>query len=80
LTDSRDIARWLCEQQPQLLPDEHRDTIERLMDKLYAFHAKALFVTAEERKHGIANQASAKLELGDITDKHRRALEIKSIL
>ncbi|KAM4064877.1 Thioredoxin-like protein [Hirsutella rhossiliensis] len=79
LDDSRDIAKWLCERQPELLPEEHRETIERLMDKLYAFHCKALLVAPEDRNHGFPNQAAAMLESTDLSEKHRRALEMKSI-
>lgn len=80
LDDSRDIAKWLCERQPELLPEEHRETIEHLMDKLYSFHGKALLVPPEDRKHGVPNQAAAMLESTDLSEYHRRALEMKSIL
>ncbi|EQL01995.1 hypothetical protein G6O67_008350 [Ophiocordyceps sinensis] len=79
LDDSRDIAKWLCERQPELLPEEHRETIEHLMDKLYSFHGKALLVPPEDRKHGVPNQAAAMLESTDLSEYHRRALEMKSI-
>lgn len=78
--DSYVIAKWLCQQQPELVPEEHRETIDRLMDKIYSFHAMALVVPPEERKEGIPNQAAARLEDSSITEPHRRALEIKSIL
>lgn len=80
LDDSRDIAKWLCERQPELLPREHRETIERLMDKLYAFHGKALLVAPENRSHGYPNTAAAMLESTDLSEEYRRALEMKSIL
>lgn len=50
------------------------------MGKLYSFHAMALTASREVRKHGIPNQAAALLEKKDLTEGHRRALEIKSVL
>lgn len=79
MTDSRDIARWLCEKQPELLPSSQKETIERLMDLLYNFHAKALCTPEEQRIHGVPNYAAAKLESKDISESYRRALEIKSV-
>ena len=79
LTDSRDISRWLCEQQPELVPEEHKDSIVRLIDMLYDFHAMALTMPPEDRKDGVPNQAAALLENADLTEAHRRALEIKSV-
>lgn len=80
LTDSHDICRWLCEQQPELIPSQHRETIERLMGEFYSFHAQALTVLPEDSKDGIPNQAAAKLERQDIVESYRRQLEIKSVL
>lgn len=80
IADSRDISRWLCEQQPQLVPSEHRDTIERLMDLVYGFHAQALCIPESRRTHGVKNLAAAQLERSDISERYRRALEIKSVL
>ncbi|KAL3955092.1 hypothetical protein ACCO45_010655 [Purpureocillium lilacinum] len=77
LVESRDIAEWLCQKQPELLPEEHRETIERVMDKIYAYHAKALLVAPDDRKDGLQNQAAAMLEDPELTEAHRRALEIK---
>ncbi|KJZ75799.1 hypothetical protein HIM_04956 [Hirsutella minnesotensis 3608] len=79
LDDSYAIAKWLCKRQPELLPEEHRETIERLMDKLYTFHAKVLLEPPENQKHGVPNQAAAMLESTELTEGHRRALEIKSL-
>ncbi|KAK5998772.1 hypothetical protein PT974_01154 [Cladobotryum mycophilum] len=81
LDDSHDIARWLCQRQPELLPEEYKDIILRLMEKLYSFHAMALSIGPETRKHGIGipNQAAALLENPDLSENHRRALEIKSV-
>ncbi|PHH64066.1 hypothetical protein CDD81_5059 [Ophiocordyceps australis] len=83
LDDSRDIAKWLCAKQPRLLPQEHRDVIESLMDKIYAFHATALLVAPEDRKddlkESLPNKAAAMLERSDLSEGHRRALEIKSV-
>lgn len=79
LTDSRDICQWLCAEQPELLPPQHRETIERLMSEFYSFHAQALTVLPEDSKDGIPNQAAAKLEKQDISESHRRQLEIKSV-
>ena len=80
ITDSSDISRWLCAQQPKLKPAEHTATIDMLVKKIYAFHAMALTIPAEERKFGVPNQAAEKLEKENLSDGHRRALEIKSIL
>ncbi|PHH76894.1 hypothetical protein CDD82_3764 [Ophiocordyceps australis] len=84
LDDSRDIAKWLCAKQPRLLPQEHREVIESLMDKIYAFHATALLVASEDRKddfkESLPNKAAAMLERSDLSEGHRRALEIKSVL
>ncbi|KAF7556753.1 hypothetical protein G7046_g6223 [Stylonectria norvegica] len=82
LDDSRAIADWLCEQQPELLPPEHRTTIARLMDKMYSFHALPLAVssTAGQYEYGIPNTAAARLEKSDLSEPYRRALEIKSVL
>ncbi|UNI24373.1 hypothetical protein JDV02_010124 [Purpureocillium takamizusanense] len=79
IVESRDIAEWLCQKQPELLPEEHRETIERLMGDMYSFHAKALLVAPDDRKDGIQNQAAAMLESPELTGAHRRALEIKSV-
>ncbi|KAI9904054.1 hypothetical protein N3K66_000583 [Trichothecium roseum] len=79
LTDSRDISTWLCDKQPELLPEEHKENIVRLVDMLYDFHAMALMISPDDRKDGIPNQAAALLENPDLTEPHRRALEIKSI-
>lgn len=80
LTDSRDISNWLCEMQPELVPDSNRTMIQSIMDKLYSFHAMALTVGREEKKHGIPNRAAELLENKDLTEHHRRALEMKSVL
>ncbi|KAJ6444119.1 thioredoxin-like protein [Purpureocillium lavendulum] len=66
--------------QPELLPEEHRETIDRLMNKIYAYHAKALLVAPDDRKDGIQNQAAAMLENPELSETYRRALEIKSVL
>ncbi|KAM3518663.1 hypothetical protein NHJ13051_008017 [Beauveria bassiana] len=79
LGDSQVIAKWLCEKQPELLPAAHKDTIDRMMEKLYHFHLKALNIAPEAASNGIPNVAAAMLEDASISDKHRRALEIKSI-
>lgn len=79
LTDSRDISEWLCEQQPELVPDHYRATIQSIMDKLYSFHAMALTIGREEKKHGIPNRAAELLEQKDLTEHHRRALELRSV-
>lgn len=80
LGDSQKIAEWLCEKQPELVPAAHKIVIERLMEKLYSFHFKALNIPPEAAANGIPNVAAAMLERGNITEKHRRALEIKSVL
>lgn len=74
LDDSRDIANWLCERQPELLPEEHRETIERFMGKMYAFGAKALLVAPDDGRDGFPNKAAAMLERSDLSERHRRAL------
>ncbi|OAA74051.1 Thioredoxin-like protein [Cordyceps fumosorosea ARSEF 2679] len=79
LSDSRDIAKWLCEKQPELVPAAHKEAIDELMDKLYSFHFKALNIPPEAAANGIPNVAAAMLESSSISEKHRRALEIKSI-
>ncbi|RFU75034.1 thioredoxin [Trichoderma arundinaceum] len=79
MTESYDISKWLCEKQPELVPEQHREEIQTIMDKLYSFHAKALTAGPEEKKHGIPNQAAELLEKKDLTEGHRRALEIKSV-
>lgn len=76
INESRDIASWLCQQQPELIPEEHKDAIDKRMTKLFFYHAKALTIPAD----GIPNKAAAMLENPNITEGHRRALEIKSIL
>lgn len=80
LSDSQEIAKWLCEKQPELIPAAHKDTIDKLMEKLYRFHLKGLNIAPEAASNGIPNVAAAMLEDASISDKHRRALEIKSIL
>ncbi|KAL6880982.1 hypothetical protein J3F83DRAFT_20242 [Trichoderma novae-zelandiae] len=79
LTDSYDISDWLCERQPELVPEYHRNTIQSIMDKLYSFHAMALTIGPYEKKHGIPNRAAELLERKDLTEHHRRALEMKSV-
>ncbi|GFP53192.1 hypothetical protein TASIC1_0002037600 [Trichoderma asperellum] len=79
LAESYDISKWLCEQQPELIPEEHREAIESLRDKLYSFHAKTLTIGSDQKKHGIPNRAAELLERKDLTESHRRALEIKSV-
>ncbi|PTB70550.1 hypothetical protein BBK36DRAFT_1165073 [Trichoderma citrinoviride] len=79
LTDSHDISEWLCEKQPELVPEYHRITIQKIMDKLYSFHAMALTIGREQKKHGIPNRAAELLEKKDLTEHHRRALEMKSV-
>lgn len=80
LTDSYDISKWLCEKQPELVPEKHRETIWGIMDKLYSFHAVTLTIGPDEKKHGISNQAAELLEKKNLTERHRRALELKSVL
>lgn len=80
LAESYDISKWLCKKQPDLIPEQHRETIQSLMDKLYSFHAKTLTIGSDEKKHGIPNRAAELLEQKDLTEPHRRALEIKSVL
>jgi len=79
IIDSRNIADWLCRLQPELMPPEHEKAIRCLLDKLYAFHAMGLVVPSDQRKEGIPNQAAAWLEKQDLSEPHRRALEIKSV-
>ncbi|KAL7938037.1 hypothetical protein V8C35DRAFT_290677 [Trichoderma chlorosporum] len=79
LIDSYDISKWLCEKQPELVPEEHREVIQNMMGILYSFHAVTLIVGPHERKHGIPNQAAELLEKKDLTERHRRALEMKSV-
>ncbi|KAJ6780566.1 hypothetical protein PWT90_10657 [Aphanocladium album] len=79
LSDSQQIAKWLCEKQPELVPATRKETIDRLMEKLYSFHFKALNIPPEAAANGIPNVAAAMLENATISEKHRRALEIKSI-
>lgn len=76
LAESVDISTWLCERQPELLPDEHGGVIKELLNKFYSYHCKALSIP----KNGIPNQAAALLEKANLTQAHRRALEIKSSL
>lgn len=71
---------WLCNIQPELLPAQHREDIESLLEAFFAFHAKPLTVRPEERSGGISNRAAAMLERTDISESHRRCLEIKSVL
>jgi glutathione S-transferase len=80
LAESYDISKWLCEKQPELIPEEHRERIQSLLEKLYSFHAKTLTIGPNEKKHGIPNKAAELLEQKDLTEAHRRALEIKSVL
>lgn len=80
LCDSQQIAKWLCDQQPELVPAAHKEAIDSFMEKLYSFHFKALNIPPEAAANGIPNHAAAMLEDGSISEKHRRALEIKSIL
>lgn len=79
-TDSYDISKWLCEKQPELIPEDHREIIQKMMEKLYSFHAMTLTIGPDERKHGILNRAAELLEKKDLTERHRRALELKSVL
>ncbi len=80
LSDSQQIAKWLCDKQPELVPAAHKEVIENLMEKLYRFHFKALNIPPEAAANGLPNVAAAMLENASISEKHRRALEIKSIL
>lgn len=80
ISDSRGIATWLCAKQPELLPEEHKEAIARLMEKLYHFHLKALNIPADAANTGIPNKAAAMLENPGLSEQHRRALEIKSVL
>lgn len=80
MTESRDILSWLCQKQPELLPDEYREDIESCLEAFYSFHVVALTSWPEERLSGIPNQAAAMLERTDISTSHRRCLEIKSVL
>lgn len=79
LTDSYDISKWLCEKQPELIPQKHQEMIQNMMEKLYSFHAMTLTIGPDERKHGILNRAAELLEKKDLTERHRRALELKSV-
>ncbi|OAA75580.1 Thioredoxin-like protein [Akanthomyces lecanii RCEF 1005] len=79
LSDSQQIAKWLCDKQPELVPAAHKETIDSLMEKLYRYHFKALNIPPEAAANGLPNVAAAMLEDSSISEKHRRALEIKSI-
>ncbi|KAK2608696.1 hypothetical protein QQS21_002807 [Conoideocrella luteorostrata] len=79
IDESHDISKWLCHQQPELLPEQHRERIDHLLGKLYDFQATALSITPDERSNGIPNQAAALLENPALSTGHRRALEIKSV-
>ncbi|CAM1502021.1 Fc.00g040050.m01.CDS01 [Cosmosporella sp. VM-42] len=80
LDDSCDIATWLCEKQPELLPKEYQEIISGLVDRIYSFHITPLVVNPTSKTYGIPNRAAARLESNDISEQHRRALEIKSVL
>lgn len=76
LSESQDIAHWLCEQQPELVPQGHHDVIKNWLNKFYVYHRKALSIP----KNGIPNIAATMLEDTNLSESHRRALEIKSAL
>lgn len=61
------------------MPDEHRQEIQTLLNSFYSFHAKPLTIRPEERNDGITNKAAAMLERTDISESHRRSLEVKSV-
>ncbi|KAF4124599.1 hypothetical protein GMORB2_5265 [Geosmithia morbida] len=79
LADSSEILAWLCRLQPELIPKDHQEDIQSLLSSFYAFHAKPLTVKPEERNNGITNKAAAMLERTDISESHRRRLEVKSV-
>ncbi|KAH7158063.1 hypothetical protein B0J13DRAFT_618105 [Dactylonectria estremocensis] len=79
LDGSQSIALWLCKQQPELIPEEHQETISCLMDKLHALQAISFVVSAKDQQDGLPNEAAALLEKNGLSLKYRRALEINSI-
>ncbi|KAL6857970.1 hypothetical protein ACO1O0_005416 [Amphichorda felina] len=78
LEESRDILAWLCSIQPELLPGQHREDIEPLLEAFFAFHAKPLAVRAEERSGGISNRAAAMLERTDINPENIQRVEARA--
>jgi hypothetical protein len=42
LQESRDILAWLCEVQPELIPDEHRGTIKSLLEAFFCLSRQAV--------------------------------------
>lgn len=58
------------------MPHGHRDVINNWLNKFYAYHRKALSIP----KNGIPNKAATMLEDTNLSESHRHALEIKSVL
>ncbi|QPG94593.1 hypothetical protein C2857_006487 [Epichloe festucae Fl1] len=79
IDDSHKISRWVCRQQPRLVPGKHRQAIGELLDELYEIHAIAFSTTRDVMRNGIPNQAAALLENPSLSEGHRRALEIKTM-
>ncbi|KAE8352311.1 hypothetical protein BDV28DRAFT_158010 [Aspergillus coremiiformis] len=67
LTDSLSISYWLCEQQPSLIPETHRRTIQRLLSQLHR-------IQADNNPNPAVDDLLAR---EDITAEHRRALVFK---
>ncbi|KUI63601.1 hypothetical protein VM1G_10280 [Cytospora mali] len=83
VTESLKISNLFCSLYfPGMMPDEHRATIEDLLDKLHAIQAFSLTVKdpAEEYKVEIRDQKLDELlKSKDISETYRRALEYKEI-
>jgi hypothetical protein len=80
LTDSLDIAYWICEQVPALLGGENQETIKSLVTRLHQFHAVPLSVSDEYRKKhvgGMPSDAEDVLKKPDLSESYRKALEFK---
>ncbi|KAE8381938.1 hypothetical protein BDV26DRAFT_288914 [Aspergillus bertholletiae] len=67
LTDSLSISYWVCEQQPSLIPETHRTTIQRLLSQLHR-------IQTDNNPNPVVDDLLAR---NDISPQYRRALEYK---
>ncbi|OQV10801.1 Glutathione S-transferase, domain-containing protein [Cladophialophora immunda] len=78
MPESVDITRYFAEHYPRLLPDEHAEEIESLLDALHQINFYALTFGGLPHRGEVLQQClRAKLAQPGISDRYRRALEYK---
>jgi len=78
IADSLKITQELASKYPKLMPSEKKAEIKQCLEKLHALNFFSLsFFKEPEMAEGLLKAITEKLSNGNISDRHRKALEFK---